>query len=175
MAFFTVFHFGRGHVCLKEEPMSAIPTIQIKQSFAERMQALGLAPTDLAKLCGISQSQASQIANGRKPHAAGTELVDRWLSKCEELARKAYPIPIDWRSTQTVRDVMTLIRTDQLKIEIETGEKKSMEEKSYPPLPSEFSGQRLLKLTQPQFDELEELYGLEQLAQTVYEFIQSLR
>jgi hypothetical protein len=148
---------------------------QDKTNFAARMEKIGLAPSDLAKLSGISKSQASEIANGRKPHASGSELVDRWLSKCEELARKAYPLPIDWRSTEIIRDVMTWIRTDQLKIEIETGEKKSMEEKSYPPLPSELSGQRLLKLTQPQFDELEEIYGLEQLAQTVYEFIQSLR
>lgn len=144
--------------------MSAIPTIQIKQSFAERMQALGLAPTDLAKLCGISQSQASQIANGRKPHASGTELVNRWLEKCEELAAKAHPIPVNWGNTETVRDVMTLIRTDQLKIEIEpSGEKKSMEAKIYPTLPEDITARSILRAGPAQFAELENQFGLDQL------------
>jgi transcriptional regulator with XRE-family HTH domain len=140
--------------------------IQGKTNFAARMEAIGLAASDLAKLSGISKSQASEIANGRKPHASGTELVDRWLAKCEELAAKARPLPIDWRSTETVRDVMTLIRTDQLKIEIEpSGEKKSMEAKIYPTLPGDITARSILRAGPTQFAELENQFGLDQLCE----------
>ena len=50
----------------------------------------------------------------------------------------------------------------------------SQQENQYPVLPAEFSGARLLKITQEQFDELETIYGQDQLAERAYEFVQSL-
>jgi hypothetical protein len=51
----------------------------------------------------------------------------------------------------------------------------SEQETKYPELPPEFTGQVLLKLTQPQFEELETLYGDEQLMDREVQYIQSLR
>jgi hypothetical protein len=50
----------------------------------------------------------------------------------------------------------------------------SEQEQSFPILPLEFSGVKLLNVNQDQWDELELNYGLEQLTDRAYEFVQSL-
>jgi hypothetical protein len=48
------------------------------------------------------------------------------------------------------------------------------QEIQYPALPLEFTGERLLKVNQEQWNELEMIYGEEQLGDRAYEFVQSL-
>jgi len=50
----------------------------------------------------------------------------------------------------------------------------SQQENQYPVLPAEFSGERLLTLTQAQIDELQMLHGEDAVADRVYQYIQSL-
>jgi hypothetical protein len=50
----------------------------------------------------------------------------------------------------------------------------SSEQQSYPVLPLEFSGQRLLTLTQPQVEELQSIYGENAPGDRFYEYLHSL-
>ncbi len=92
---------------------------QFRHDLPARMRALGISAIALGKLTGLSRTQSFEVANGnRTPHANNIEIVDRFLAKCEELAQKVHPIPIDWNRVETIRDIFTSIRMGYLEIKI---------------------------------------------------------
>jgi methylphosphotriester-DNA--protein-cysteine methyltransferase len=90
---------------------------EIRESLKQRLDALNTSLTVAADIAGTTVSQLSRFLNG----TTGTDFKDlqrihRVVSAMEMLADQASPLPIDFRNTAKIRELISKIQKDNLKI-----------------------------------------------------------
>lgn len=90
---------------------------EIKESLKDRLAEINASMTNVSEISGISLSALSNFVSGR----FGVPLQDlqrlhRCVSAMELLALQAAPLPIDFRNTAKIRDLISKIQKDNLKI-----------------------------------------------------------
>jgi len=82
----------------------------LTQTQPQRAAALGIPIDCLAVYCGISETRLRGLLNGRRVSNETMLFIRDRLDELESLKRRMWPIPIDFKNVQAVKELLKRLR-----------------------------------------------------------------